>query len=142
MKFFFDRCFPRPITQALSHLALDHLIEHHDDRFEQSTPDIHWLAEIGADQPKPIVISGDGKILRRPVEINALREQKLTFFVMRDGFMNFAIHEQPWRFLRVWPEILKAVKKLREPTVFEVFAGTAFKVEAYRLTRELPEKLG
>jgi hypothetical protein len=51
-----------------------------------------------------------------------------------------AIHEQAWKFIKVWPEIVKSAAAAREPTVFEVQAGAGLKIEVYSLTRHVGKK--
>jgi hypothetical protein len=143
MKFFFDRCVPIALSQMVSALeSRFHQITHHDKdpRFHKTTADTEWLRVIGADDPKPIVVSGDGKILRRPAEINVLREQGLTFFLLGEEFEEMPARQQAWKFLKSWAAIIEICESLRHPSVFKVRTGSSQKVELHTLTRDLPKK--
>jgi hypothetical protein len=126
----------------LAILDQDIVVSHHDDdnRFNQTTPDVEWLRAIGAEQQPPIVISGDSGILRKPVEVNTLRELGLTFFVMTERFEEMSAYDQAWKFFKIWPDVRRECKRLHEPSVFKVMAGKSQKVEFYRLTKNLPHK--
>jgi hypothetical protein len=143
MTFFFDRCVPIALAKMVSVLETKfHVIEHHDDcsQFDTKTTDIEWLRVIGKKNPKPIVLSGDGRILRRRAEAAALREQGLTFFVLGEEFENMPARLQAWKFLKSWVEIIKVCESLQDASIYEVRTGSSQKVELYRLTRELPVK--
>ena len=142
MNFFFDRCVPIALARIVSALERSHKITHHDDdrRFGPTTEDTEWLRVIGGDNPKPIVISGDGRILKKPVEVNALREQGLTFFLLAEGFQGMSARIQAWRFLKSWVNIIDECEKLRQPSVFRVRTGSSQKVELEVLTKDLRRK--
>lgn len=144
MNFFFDRCVPIALARMVAALEtkLHHVVHHdNDERFHSKTTDVEWMQAIGGDQPKPIVISGDGKILKRPDEVNTLREQRLTFFLLGEDFEEMPARVQAWKFLKSWESIVDICeKKIREPSIYRVRAGTSQKVEFERHTKELPRK--
>jgi hypothetical protein len=119
-----------------------HLIVHHDEdkRFRPTTSDVEWLNTIGRDKPQPAVVSGDGRILKRPDEARELRSQNLTFFCLANHWQNMPIHEQAWKFIKAWPEIVRHAESVKVPTVFQVHAGSGLKVEVYSLTRNVVRK--
>lgn len=63
--FFFDwNISPRLAEMTKIYEDPRHIIQHHDTRFHEKTPAVEWLAALGSDKPKPIVISGDAAILK------------------------------------------------------------------------------
>jgi hypothetical protein len=143
MTFFFDRCVPVCLAHMVAILERGtQLIVHHDDdpRFRPTTTDVEWLSAVGKDRPKPAVISGDARILKRPDEARELRSQNLTFFCLASQWQDMSIQEQAWKFLKVWPEIIRNAEEARQPTVFQVQAGGSLKVEVYSLTKDIVRK--
>lgn len=139
MKFFFDRCMSIKLCRmvAILETGRHHLAHHNEDsRFTEFTQDTEWIEAVSRDAERPIVLSGDCKILKRPDEVAALQQSSLTFFCLADHWTDFPIYDQAWKFLKVWPEILKAAV-VSEPTVFQVCGGKSLKVERYALTKNV-----
>ncbi len=142
MRFFFDRSTSIQLCRMTSILEKGkHELVHHDEdsRFTQHTADTEWIAAIAKDRVKPIVIAGDGKILRRPIEVEALREANLTFFYLSDHWPQLGLSEMAWKVFKVWPEIIKHAA-VADPTVFEICAGKSLKIEEYRKTSQLKSR--
>jgi hypothetical protein len=109
----------------------DHTARHHDrdERFNEKTPDTDWLSILAADDPPWIIVSGDGRILRNKTERQVLREANLTFFCMSRQWGRMKIAEYAWKFIKVWPEIVKSAKaSISAPKIFEVSGGRGLKV--------------
>lgn len=132
MRFFFDRCMAIRIYQMAKILETKHDLCHHDDdgRFNQFTKDVEWISALSKDPIKPIVLTGDCRILKRPDEVRELRKSGLTYFCFADHFPDFEVHEQTWKFFKVWPEIIKEAT-VTHPTVFEIKKGSSLKIEKY-----------
>lgn len=96
--------------------------------FERGTPDVQWITKVAAWPEKPVRLSGDARILSRKEERAALLESKLTFVFFAKGWMHVPWHEQAWKMIKVWPDIVRNVSKVRLPALFEVKLGT-LKVE-------------
>src|SRR5947209_6199521 len=109
MNFFFDRCMSCRLARMIDIFDLDHAVRHHDDdgRFDEHTEDIAWIQALAADPTPWIVVSGDGRILKNRAERAALDEAGLTFFCMNKQWMSMGIHDYAWRFVKVWPEIVR-----------------------------------
>jgi len=131
-----DENFPIQAARMLeafdSHNEIRPLLDH----AERGTPDSEWIAMLGAWESKPVVVSGDGRILKNRVERRALREANLTFVFLASGWMNLPWNDFAWKIVRSWPAIVDNVRHAREPTLFEVKAGKG-KVERLSLLREL-----
>ena len=90
------------------------------DKFEQGTQDDDWITELGKWHPKPIVLSGDGRILTNPARLAALQDARLSFVVFAAGFPHLSWKEQVLKTIKVWDEIYAKVPAERKPTVFKV----------------------
>lgn len=125
MIFFFDANFPSPLARAVQIITepkrKQYTVIIHDDWFSQGTHDVDWLKDLASrPDPKPIVVGGDGAILRRPAEAAALKESGLSYFLLVKGFPELPLYEQASKFFHAWPTILDLASKLRTPTVFEI----------------------
>src|SRR5688572_24408652 len=100
----------------------DHAVAHLDDdgRVTKDTSDLEWMRTIAADEPKPVLITADVRIRRDPVERQALRDSGLTVVFFRAGFHDLDMHQQAVKLLTIWPEIVKQVSRVVEPTAFEI----------------------
>lgn len=94
-------------------------IEHHDVYFNDTTTDVEWLSTIATWDEKPVVVSGDLKILRNPAESQALRGTGLTFFALEKQWPKLKWEEWAWRMVKVWPLLAKKANP-STPTVFRV----------------------
>lgn len=121
MKFFVDRCFPLRLMKALAIIEeRAHQFTHLDEHFDQATPDVDWLRAIGGWTPKPIVLSGDARILTRRDEVQELMAQDLFFVTMYGGWPDQNVYEQTWKFFKVWPKIVEELGRCKAPTVFKI----------------------
>jgi len=138
MNFFFDRCLPRRLAQIIEIYDTAHSIRHHDDdpRFNETTTDVDWMRALALDSPTWIVVSGDLGILRNRAERAVLREANLSFFSLtKQWTKNMPFHEMAWRFLRIWPEIVKNSHP-ESPRIFEISAGKGTKVTLIGRTKD------
>lgn len=135
MHFFIDRNVPVALARMLGHYDRQHSIIYLDDRFGKTTPDSEWLSAIADWDPIPVVVSGDGRILKNPAELQVLRGLPLTFFHFAEGWAQMPWKERAWKAIRVWPEVVSAASP-RRPSIFRVPVSTV-KVEFIRLTRDL-----
>lgn len=138
MHFFIDRNVPVALARMLSHYDRAHTVIYHDDRFEKSTPDTEWLPAVARWDPVPAVISGDGRILRNPAELQVLRSLPLTFFLFADGWAGMPWRDRAWKAIKVWPEVVAAASP-RRPSIFRIPVSAA-KVELECLTSDLGQR--
>lgn len=113
----------------------DHEIEHHDHQFDSTTADTIWLQEISRREIRPVVVSGDLRILRNRAEAQVLSDADLTFFVLEPGWTKLSWNDQAWKFLKVWP-LITAKSNPRRPSIFRVPMSTN-KIDFFGLTAEL-----
>ena len=135
MHFFIDRNVPIALARMLGHYDLTHTVVYHDDLFERTTPDTEWLQIIAERDPVPVVVSGDGRILRNPAELQVLRGLPITFFLFVGAWLNLKWPEFAWKAIKIWPEVVAAASP-RRPSVFRI-PVSASKVELESLTSEL-----
>jgi hypothetical protein len=50
------------------------------------------------------------------------------------------IWESAWKFLEVWPEILKETSALTHPAIFRLTGGHSVRLERLKLTRDLQSR--
>ncbi len=128
MRFFFDaNMSPRLADMAKAYVDNMHFIKHHDEMFPQGTTDVDWIAALGKDDPKWVVISGDSAILRNKAEKAVLYEANLTFFRMPKGWPEIPFPDMVWKFFRVWPQIISSAD-VSPPKQFDVQMGQNPKV--------------
>ena len=75
-------------ARMLEHFDSDNRIRALEDHFPNGTKDPVWLAELGTWSPKPVVICGDGCILKNQAEAAALRDAALMFVYLAPGWTN------------------------------------------------------
>jgi hypothetical protein len=135
MHFFFDRNVPVALARMLGHFDRSHTIDYLDDKFAPTTSDTEWLTAIAVWEPRPVVVSGDGRILRNPAELQVLKGLPLTFFLYAEGWSQLPWSDRAWKAVKVWPAVVAAASP-RQPTVFKI-PVSANKVELYSLTSAL-----
>jgi len=135
MRFFLDRNVSKQMARLIEVFDRDHEVRHLDTAgFAHDTPDIEWMAMLAEEQPRPVIVSGDGRILRNAAEAQVLARSGLTFFHLAEGWINLPWDEQAWKIIKVWPSIVKDAQP-RKPSVFRVTING--KVELHGLTEEL-----
>ncbi len=112
-------------------------IRAHADFFEQGTPDTEWIASIGKWSEKPVIIAGDGRILRNPAEQQILKSCNVMFVFLASGWTNLGWDDWAWKLIKVWPDIVRNTSKVLHPTVFKVGVSN-LKVQQKFRTSEIP----
>ncbi|MCC6971462.1 MAG: hypothetical protein IT434_14705 [Phycisphaerales bacterium] len=135
MDFFIDRNVPERLARMLDCYDRENTVVYLDDKFDKTTPDTEWLREISKWSPIPAVISGDGRILKNPAELQVLRDSPLSFFLFAASWSDLPWSERAWKTVKVWPHIVLASTP-RKPSIFEI-PVSASKVELVCTTSEL-----
>jgi hypothetical protein len=127
--FFTDENISHRVAKLLE--AFDARIEvrFFDGEFDKGKPDVEWLRDIAQWQPKPVVLGGDGRILRNRAELRVLKECDMMFVYLAPGWTNLPWHDFAWKIIKAWPAIVDNVTRARQPSIFEVSAST-LKVES------------
>jgi hypothetical protein len=118
--FFFDACVSRYVAYMLGHFDRNHQMRASVDHFKEGTPDKEWMPVVASWGDDVVVVSGDGRILRNRAEKQVLKECRRTFVCLAPVWPKLPWEEYAWRFVKVWPDIIKNVQQARYPTVFEV----------------------
>lgn len=123
LAFLFDRNFPRPIARMIEQYVDGRVVarfQDDDSRFEITTPDVDILRTLSEDETyRWVLISLDKKITRRPAERATLDAATIKFFYCGRAWHKMKMHEQAWKFVRAWPEIVEAAEN-HKSKVFEI----------------------
>lgn len=118
MNFFVDNCLAPKLTRALHEIAQpDHNFVHLRDKFKPSTPDVEWISSL-AKEKNWVIISGDWRITRKPLEKQAWKDSELTGFFLKRGWTNIEPNVQLSKLAILYPEIIKAASKHPSKTGF------------------------
>jgi hypothetical protein len=133
MIFFTDECFMYKANRLVEAFDRENEIRPLLDHFDRGTPDVKWIPAIAAWNPKPVVVCGDGRILKNRVERQVLKEAGLTFICLASGWTNLPWPTFAWKIIKVWPAIVVCGTAIK-PTVFEVSPNTLKVEKSYQLT--------
>lgn len=132
MRIFFDRSAPIRIAMMVRAIDGDNFqIVHHDEdkRFNEKTTDTAWMTALATDgDPKWIVISGDGRILKNKAERAVLDGTALRFVVLDKQWPALGIYEYSWKFMKVWPKIIETLRKSKG-RIIRVSAGSNMAID-------------
>lgn len=134
--FFFDNCLAERLVRMLAAYDGENTIVHLKDEFAENTQDVDFIPELARRDPRPVYLTADLRQRRDRAERAALAESGLTVVFFKNGFNSLPMHDQAVKTLKLWPAIVEATTRARQPTAFEITpAGT--KVDRVGLTREL-----
>lgn len=136
MNFFADANIPLRLVQILRIFDDRNTFEALVESFDPATPDEKWIAAIAERDPKPVVLGGDGRILKKPAQKAVLAEADLMYVYLAQGWTNLAWQEMAWKFLRVWPSVTSELNRMDKNHVLKV-THHDFKVTCERLVRSL-----
>jgi hypothetical protein len=133
-----------PIKEATGDFILglaydaDNKIVHqsHDARFVDDSPDTDIIQALSSDRPRPVLVTADEAMQRRPHERKALAASGLTVVFLHAGFSNVDRHTQAVKLLTIWPEVVKDTSRCKVPTAFEI-GPAARKVQTICETKDL-----
>lgn len=140
MKFFTDECFMYKANALLEAFDRENQMIPLLDVFPPGTKDVVWIPQVAAWAEKPIVICGDGRILRNKVERETLRGAGLKFVCLASGWTNLDWPTFAWKLIKVWPAIVLTSQLALRPTVFEVSCQTLKVEKSYELTAPMPRR--
>jgi hypothetical protein len=113
------------MAKAIGELARSQQIEivHLSDRFERNIADVDWISTIGREDW--IVVSGDVRISRNPVERAAWQEAGFTVFFLDDGWSSRNFWTQAAELIRWWPIIIETARNCARGSGFRLpFKGS------------------
>jgi hypothetical protein len=115
--FFTDENFIHKAALMLRAFDDRHEIQPFLEQFERGTPDETWIPQIGARNTKPIIVSGDGRILTNAVQRQLLRESGCIYVHLVPGWTNTPWEMYAYRIVRYWPEVVRRCAAARQQTV-------------------------
>lgn len=140
IRFFFDRSADRYVARMLNAWDRDNTITHQEDdrRFVQGDPDTKIIRLAASDTPKPVFITADEANKKHPEERRALAEAEMTVVFLKSGYHDIDFHTRSWKFLALWPELVRTVSRVKAPTAFEITAAMK-KLDRICLTADLAQ---
>jgi PIN like domain len=121
--FLFDRNFPRPIARMMEQYVDGQVVarfQDDDERFKITTPDVDIIRTLSEDENyRWVLVSLDKKITKRPAEKATLAAATIKFFYCGKAWHKMKMHEQAWKFLKSWPQIVEVAENHRGK-VFEI----------------------
>lgn len=124
MRYFFDNMLSCEKARFINHLITQdgHEVVHLRDKFSQDIQDIDWIKHL-AEEGNWIVISGDNKISRNPVEREIMEKSGLTWFFLPKRHINKPIIERAYKTLKAWSEIEKYAVRYPKGYIFKLSGG-------------------
>ena len=123
MNFFLDNTFAPGLSRAAALIAGPdgHAFMHMRDLFPEGDPgDVAWIRRVAAKPGGWLALSGDRKLGRSPQSVKALKEERLTVFVMPSGFPDHDRWLQASKFFKYLPGIVKAAQRVTPGDFFDV----------------------
>jgi len=102
-----------------------------------STRDEVWIQELGRENVRWNLISGNHRILTNGVQRSLLAETSMTFFFPDEYFANATFFEQARKLIWLWPEI-RLHSENPIPSVYKIATGPrkTLKIEPVRFGRK------
>lgn len=91
MIFFTDECFMYKANKLVEAFDRENEIRPLLDHFPAGTPDVEWIPAIAAWDPKPVVVCGDGRILKNKVERQVLKDAGLDLYLFSEWMDKFGM---------------------------------------------------
>ncbi len=110
MTFYADENVSDKLARLLEVFDRRNEIRHITDRYEKGTPDEIWIPGFASLSPTPVILGGDGQILRRKAQRTLLRDSNLSFVYLAKGWMNIPFEQQAWKIVKAWPDIVRNVE--------------------------------
>ena len=106
------------------------------DLFGRGAKDLEWIPEAAKIDPKPVIVGGDGRILKNRVECAALKTSAMSFVYLASGWTGLSWNERVPKMVKAWPAIVSECSLLRRPAVLGVSVGSG-KVTRTRFLQDL-----
>ena len=91
-----------------------------DSRFQIDSPDTEIIETLGGDaEHRWALVSADTRITRRPTERAALAGVGIKFFYCGRAWFRMTMHDQAWKFVRAWPQIVEMAENHKQ-RIFEI----------------------
>ena len=128
MIFFTDECFSVRLAHILEIFDRENTIRALEDDFDKGTQDETWLPKIAKWSEKPVVISGDGRILKQADQRAILRECDLSFVYVHPSWQRVPWDDYVIKFLKAWRDLVQSTGRVKNPSLFEVSINSKVKL--------------
>ena len=118
MRFLLDNNLSPRLAAALNELSNDE-VAHLRRKFQPNTPDVEWITALGEEGDWTIV-SGDLRISKNKVEVDAWLESGCTAFFLEKGWANLVFWEKAHRLIKYWPMITTTANTIAGPIGYRV----------------------
>lgn len=120
MTFFADENVTIHAVRLLDAFDLQNQVRYLTQDFPPGVPDVEWIRAVAEWEEPPVVLSGDGRILRNKAERAVLRSSNLTFVYLAKGWLNTPWNDYAWKIVRAWPGVVRDTVRVRRPSIFEL----------------------
>ncbi len=120
MTFLADENVTIHAVRVLDAFDLKNEVRHLTQMFDPGVPDTEWIRAVAEWDELPVILSGDGRILRNRAERAVLRSSNLTFVYLAKGWMNTPWNNYAWKIVRAWPGVVRETVRVRRPSIFEL----------------------
>lgn len=120
MIFVLDENLSDRLARILEAFDQSHTVTHLNDHVAKGTADTKWLDLIAEWDEKPVVVAGDGRILKNPAEADRIKNHDIMFVYLASGWTNLPWNDQCWKIVKAWPDVVNQVARARASSVFEV----------------------
>lgn len=120
MKIILDNNLPPKLAEILDRFDRDNSVRHIRDFQKEDEDDVSWLTRFGQWKSKPVIVSGDSRILANPAEMQALTTANLTFVHLKSDWCRIPWKKKVLRLMEIWSELAVELDSIRAPTLFQV----------------------
>lgn len=116
MRFFLDRNLSPHLATALAALCILESIhvEHHNDRFRPTTPDLEWIAKLAAEGGWGVITQD--RLIKNPPERQALKSTGLLVFILAKPWTHVAHWDKAAAMVRWMPAIIGVASRVNSGT--------------------------
>lgn len=118
MRCIFDNNLPQKLAKTLDFLEGEDgvHVNHITDFVSGDTPDSVWLRDLS--QEDCFILTRDNMIKKRPHELEAWKESKLSIVFLQKTWMKQEFWDICWKLIKYWPNVKQAVSDKKVPSTY------------------------
>ena len=120
MIFITDENISDRLARMLDLFDQDNEIHPLSDYHDKGTEDIVWMKSLSEWEESPVIVGGDGRILKNNAEKKIFKESNFTYFLLKSGWLHLPWEVFAYKMIKVWPDIVKNISRATYPMLFEV----------------------
>ena len=123
MIYLFDENIPKPLVEILEKAYDRRKVNqfiHLTELFGQGSSDPKWIEDVSKWKDKPLVVTGDNRILKTPVNKAALLQSGLSFVFIPKDFPRMIFESQVWSLITIWDELISKLSEPKEPVIYKI----------------------